>query len=188
MNIDAVIFDFDGVIVNSMPIHYRAYREVFMDLGIDLTEEDYYNNIGGVAGETIPKFLNGKIVNISNKEIHNRKKNVFNKIIDEEGIELLETAKLIQVFHKKYKLGIASAGAYIQIHKMLNKINISHYFDTIITGDDVKEGKPSPEAFLLAAKNMEISPKNCIVFEDSFAGIEAAKSAGMQFFHVKGQL
>jgi HAD superfamily hydrolase (TIGR01549 family) len=183
--IEAIIFDYDDTLVSSIPLHFEAYKRVLLEVGIEITKQEYYNSIGGIAKELIPKLLNGRSCKISIEEIHKRKISIFLSIIETEEIKLLETAKLLSVFYGKYKMAVASAGSGIQIHKMIDKLNIRKYFDTIITADDVSNGKPDPEAFILAAKNMNVKPENCIVFGDSDADILGAKNAGMQSFDVR---
>jgi HAD superfamily hydrolase (TIGR01509 family) len=181
---EAVIFDFDSTLADTLPIHYEAYRQVFSELGIELTAKQYYNVIGGTAREMIPKFLAGKKCPISVSEIHKYKTKLFLSLIETKEIKLLETAKLLEVFYGKYKLAIASAGAGPQIHAMIDKLGIRKYFDVIVVGEDVRHGKPNPECFLLSAKLMNIDPAKCIVFGDTIADFDGARAAGMQHFNV----
>jgi beta-phosphoglucomutase len=183
--IAAIIYDLDGTLVNSLPIHYEAYRRAFIKHNLILTKEHYYSNIGGSAKECMPKLVRNQICSISLEELHKVKKDIFLNLLTEIKIETLETAKLLPLFYGKYKLAIASAGAKSQVFAILEQTKLIHYFDVILTGDDVQNGKPSPEVFLLAAKKMNVPPESCYVFEDSIDGINAAIASGMPWFDVK---
>jgi beta-phosphoglucomutase len=182
---EAIVMDYDGTIADTLPLHYEAYRQVFAELGIELTAKQYLDSIGGIAREIIPKLLNGKKCSASISEIHNKKTKLFLSIIETKEIQLLETAKLLPVFYGKYKLAIASAGAGIQIHRMIDKLNIRKYFDVIVVGEDVKRGKPHPEALFLCSKLMNVDPEKCLMFGDTNADRDAAIAANMSFFDVR---
>lgn len=183
-NIKGIIFDLDQTLINSLPLHYQAYAQTFKKYGLDLSENHYYQNIGGTCMECMPLFLNGQISPVSFQQLHKEKVSLSLELLSNQTIQTLETAKLLVVFQSQYKMSIASAGTNVFVMKIVEQLNWKKYFDAIITGNDVRNGKPDPEAFLLAADKMELSPEECIVFEDSKAGIEAAKRAGMMHFDV----
>jgi beta-phosphoglucomutase-like phosphatase (HAD superfamily) len=182
---EAMIFDMDDTLVASISLHFEAYRRVLLETGIVITEQEYRASIGGIASELIPKLLNGRTCSISTKEIHTRKINTFLSMIETEELQLLETAKLLPIFFGKYKLAIGSAGSGVQVHRMIDRLGIRKYFDVIIVGEDVKYGKPAPDAFLLASKLMNVPPEKCFVFGDSLADFQASEAAGMKWFDVK---
>ena len=93
--IAAVIFDFDGTLVDTMPLHYEAYRRVLAEVYIELTPQDFFANIGGNARETIPKLLRGRPCPLAPEEIHARKKRLINGLLATGPIPVLETAKLL---------------------------------------------------------------------------------------------
>ncbi len=181
----AAIFDFDGTLVDTMPLHYEAYRLVFKELGIDLSRSDFYDNIGGTARETIPKFLRGRAATCSTEEIHTRKKTAFAQLLATVPIPVLETAKLLDVMHGKYKIALASSGSRLGIEHILHRLNWVRYFDAIVTGEDAARGKPAPDLFLIAAEHLKVAPAECIVFEDTDAGVLGAVNAGMRVFDVR---
>jgi HAD superfamily hydrolase (TIGR01509 family) len=184
-NFDAVLFDFDGTLVDTMPLHYQAYKTAFAEIGIDLKPEDFYNNIGGKATDTIVKFLGGRESPVPTKEIHLRKKQALKSLIDNQPIVVLETAKLLPLLAQHFKIGLVSSGASEGIYRMLGKLQWEKYFEVVITGDDVILGKPNPESYLVAANRLKVLPENCLVFEDTDDGILAAENAGMATFDVR---
>ena|SRR5437016_439757 len=182
--IKAIIFDFDQTLVNTLPIHYQAYNKVSNDIGISLTMDHFYKNIGGIALEVIPKFINGQKCPISIEEIHKRKKKEIINIIATCKIEPLETHKLLDIFKINFKIALASCGSNAHVKTILNKLHWNDYFDVILTAENITYGKPNPEIFEMAAQKLNVSPKECLVFEDSDDGILAAQNAGMRWFNV----
>lgn len=185
MSVAAIIFDFDGTLVDTMPLHYEAYRQVFSSVGIELTAEGFQAAIGGNAREAIPKFLAGRNCPLSVEEIHSRKKTLAAQFFAERPIAVLASAALLPVLIGKYKLALASSGSRPGIEAILKRLDWQKYFDVVITGEDAKQGKPAPDLFLLAAERMSVTPEACFVFEDTDAGVEAAQRAGMGLFDVR---
>jgi beta-phosphoglucomutase family hydrolase len=183
--IEAAIFDFDGTLVDTMPLHYQAYRHVLAEVDIELTPEDFYGNIGGNARETISKFLRGRSCALTPGEIHARKKQRVNELLAAQSIRVLETAKLLDVFLGTLPMALASTGSRAGIEIVLDRLDWRRYFAAIVTGEDAQRGKPAPDLFLLAAERLGVRPDACLVFEDTDAGIEAAMSAGMRAFDVR---
>jgi len=188
-NFEAVIFDFDGTLVDTLYLHYNAYHEALLSYGIDLSYETFKSVGGGIALETIPRMTNNKILdsNIISK-IHNDKKRIFLEKIRKEVIVPLQTSILLHVFYKRIPIALASSGSRIGIEMILNKLGWFEYFDVIVTGDDVRVGKPDPEIFLLASSKLKIKTEKCLVFEDSDDGLYASKHAGIQYIDVRNSL
>lgn len=183
--IKAAIFDFDGTLVDTMPLHYEAYRRVFAELGVDLSRADFFGNIGGKASETIPRFLNGRTVAVGTTEIHRRKKGVVGELLRTEPIVVLEAAQLLRVLKPHLKLAIASSGSRAGIDVVMGRLGWSALFEAVVSGEDVAAGKPAPECFLKAASLLGVDPAACMVFEDTDDGVAAARAAGMQVFDVR---
>jgi HAD superfamily hydrolase (TIGR01509 family) len=183
--IAAAIFDFDGTLVDTMPLHYEAYRRVLAEVGIVLEPRDFFDNIGGNARETIPKFLRGRPCPLSPAEIHAEKKRVVNRMFEEAEIPVLETAKLLPVLAQHMPLALVSSGSRPGIEIILTRLDWNRHFQTVITGEDATRGKPAPDLFLLAAERLHVRPDSCLVFEDTDAGVEAGLAAGMRVFDVR---
>jgi len=177
---EAVIFDMDGVIVDSEPLHEQSFLEVWDELG--------YGNNHGIH---FPDFYgrSDRVVWEAFIEKHNPTP-AIEKLIglrEERLIRMLREQKplfdgvtdLIQRLAKRYPLGLASGSIHRVIDEVLALQNLRSYFKGITSSEDVSEPKPSPEIFLLSAKRLGVSPENCCVIEDTVNGIKAAKAAGM---------
>ncbi len=183
----AGIFDLDGTLVDSMPLHYEAYRRVFAVLGVDLAREHFMESAAGVASETIPRLLAGRDVAVSTAEIHRRKVEMAASLLRESPPVVLQAANLLDLLEGKVPMAIASSGTRSSVMATLDSLGWAPRFDAIVTGDDVARGKPAPDQFLLAAEQLHVPPSACLVFEDSDAGLVAAKAAKMQTFDIRGQ-
>lgn len=186
--IAAAIFDFDGTLVDTMPLHFEAYRRVLAEVDIELAPADFFDHIGGNARETIPKFLRGRLCPLSIQDIHDRKKQLVNRLLAECPIPILETAKLLPLFARTMRVALVSSGSRPGVEIVLSRLGWDRYFAVVITGEDAPRGKPAPDLFLLAAQKLQVAPESCIVFEDTQAGLEAAERAGMRPFDVRATL
>jgi beta-phosphoglucomutase-like phosphatase (HAD superfamily) len=182
---DAAVFDFDGTLVDTLELHYRAYREVFLARGTDLTSEVFYRVLGGKASETIPLMAGTSLCQGTVHEIHHAKKAAVARLFAQEPIPLLASSFLIPLLRDRVPLALVSSGSRPGIEQLLARVGWSDCFTVIITGEDVARGKPHPEPYLLAAKRLMLEPAGCLVFEDSDAGIDSAQSAGMAVMDVR---
>ena len=181
----AAIFDFDGTLVDTMPVHYEAYRRAFEARGLSLPPERFYAHVGGRALETIPKFLGDQEAPCSVAELHAEKKAIVGELFLTEPVRTLAPAHLLPWLSGFMPLAIASSGSRPGIELLLNRLDLRRYFDVVITGEDAKKGKPAPDLFLLAAEGLRAAPDACMVFEDTDDGVTAARAAGMAVFDVR---
>jgi beta-phosphoglucomutase family hydrolase len=179
--IKAVIWDMDGVIADTAPYHFSAWQEVFRKRKVSYTEEDFRHNFG-LRNDTIIRNILGE--QISQGEIDTiarEKEATFRRIIGQKVKPLPGAVELIKSLGKHgFRMAIASSAPMGNIQLITGSLGIDNCFQTIVTGQDVTEGKPSPQGFLLAAQRLGVKPKNCIVIEDAVAGVAAAKRAGMR--------
>lgn len=180
--IQTVIFDMDGVIVDTEPVHRYAYFKQFEELNINVTEEQFTSFTGNSTRNVFEKVKS--IFNLEQdvNDLIQRKRTIFNDAFDSKSdLELLEgVEQLIKDFHKKgMQLILASSASKVTIERVFGRFKLHHYFTHIVSGEDFPKSKPDPAIFVHAA-SLSIAPKsNCIVIEDSTNGIKAAKAAGI---------
>ncbi|TAG10430.1 MAG: HAD family phosphatase [Verrucomicrobia bacterium] len=186
---DAVIFDCDGTLVDSMPAHFDAWCEALALYGAaGIFKEDVFFAMGGRPTKDIVGELNDVYhLKLNPEEVAFAKREAFlNRLHQITLID--EVANFAQSLRGKVPLAIASGGSRMVVEKTLSMLNVSDWFDEVITADDVKEGKPAPDMFLKAAKLMNVNPAACLVLEDAPAGIIAAERAGMQVISIPSPL
>ncbi|HEU4731762.1 MAG TPA: HAD-IA family hydrolase [Kofleriaceae bacterium] len=181
----ALVFDFDGTLVDTMPIHYLAYQRTFAEVGLELTREEFYGSIGGKASETIPRFLRGRPCARSVAELHARKQELAAALLRSEDIPVLATAEILFAFAGVVPIALASSGSRSGIDIVLDRLGWRGHFDAIVTGGEVVRGKPAPDLFLLAAERLGVAPARCLAFEDTDDGVAAARAAQMAVFDVR---
>jgi beta-phosphoglucomutase len=183
MNKKGFIFDLDGVIVDTAKYHFLAWKNLANSLEIDFTEEENEQLKGVSRVKSLEKILSWGNKTISEDEFTRlmaKKNEEYLSFINEmDDSELLPDVKKTLEFLKHHNQGIALGSASKNARYIIEKTNIKKLFDAVVDGTDVSKAKPDPEVFLIAAKQLEIDPENCIVFEDSVAGVEAANSANM---------
>ncbi len=176
-----MLFDYDGVLVNSMPFHVKAWQSVFSDFEISLKPEEVLLREGARPIELAREIFADRDVEISElelKQLIDRKQKSYRKITEakiENGTE-----PFLKNLRKQEKLlGLVTGTVRLNIEHSHSSEFIG-LFDTIITADDIKNGKPNPECYLNAAKELVVSPEYCLAVENAPLGIQAAKNAGMQ--------
>ena len=184
MEIKACLFDLDGVIVDTAKYHFIAWREIAHELGFEFTEHDN-ERLKGVSRMRSLEILlevGGITLDETEKERLAEKKNndYLQYILKMTPDELLPSAKefLLELHKKGIKTALGSASKNAPV--ILDRLQITNLFDAIIDGNKVTKAKPDPEIFLKGAEELNISPDNCVVFEDAEAGIEAALAARMK--------
>lgn len=180
--IKAVIFDMDGVIVNSEPLHKKAYYNMFKDFKLNVSES-LYESFTGKSTYSICEQLCLKFnLSITPYELVNSKRKHFKYIFEnDKSFKMIDGAfELIKDYYKNnLKLVLASSASMLTINKVFEKFDLDKFFVAKISGADLKQSKPNPEIFLKAAKISGHNKKDCIVIEDSTNGIIAANSAGI---------
>lgn len=180
--IQTVIFDMDGVIVDTEPVHHFAYVQHFKQLKIDVSPE-MYASFTGNSTKNIYERLKG-IFNLNEdiKTLVETKRNLFNEAFDQKkDLYLLDGVEdLIKDLHQNgIQLVLASSSANVTIQRIFNRFDLNNYFTHKVSGEDFPKSKPHPAIFLKAAELAKTQAKNCIVIEDSTNGILASKAAGI---------
>lgn len=180
--IKAVIFDMDGVVVNTEPIGYRANQELYKSLNIIVPDDVYGTFIGNSDKMIVQKLKDLYPIQLTHQELLNEKyKYYFNAFDTAEDLALLPGVKdLIIDLHKNgIRLLLASSASNRKIEKVFTRFELHQYFDHKISGEDFEESKPNPAIFLEAVARSGFQKNECIVIEDSTNGIKAAKAAGL---------
>ena len=180
--IQTVIFDMDGVIVDTEPVHRYAYFKQFDELNIPVTEEMYTSFTGFSTRNTFQKLKEVFVIEQEVEDLIQRKRNIFNDAFDSKAdLELLEGVEnLIKELHQNgIQLILASSASKVTIERVFSRFKLHEYFTHVVSGEDFPKSKPHPAIFEHAA-SLSIAPKeSCIVIEDSTNGIKAAKAAGI---------
>ena len=183
---EAYIFDCDGTLADSMPLHYAAFLKAFEQLGfsIPLSEEYYYSLAGVPIGEFVNRLNKVHGVRIDVSKLDEAKNTFFRETLDQ--IQPVEAVvKLLKNTVGKLPIAVASGGTRHCVSRTLATIGVDHLVDAVVTAEDVRRGKPAPDIFLKSAELLEVKPESCLVFEDGALGIQAAMAAGMQAVHVE---
>ena len=176
-----VIFDVDGVLVDSHTAHFHSWLALADETGCHrMTEEEFRQSFGRTTRETIADLwpdeqLTPEIV----KQLDNRKEKLFRDLLRDHFTPVPGAAALIAALKEAgFRLAAGSSGPPPNVHLVLDHLQCRDLFDTVITGVDVSRGKPHPEVFLMCAARLALSPQRCAVIEDAVVGIQAANRAG----------
>jgi HAD superfamily hydrolase (TIGR01509 family) len=180
--IQTVIFDMDGVIVDTEPVHRYAYFQHFSELNIDVSEELFTSFTGNSTRNVFQRVNSIFNLNADVEELILRKRTIFNDAFDhKEDLELLEGVEnLIKNLHENgVELILASSASKVTIDRVFRRFGLHPYFSNIVSGEDFPKSKPHPAIFEFAASLSKAPKENCIVIEDSTNGVLAAKAAGI---------
>jgi beta-phosphoglucomutase family hydrolase len=173
-----LIFDLDGTLADTMPVHFRAYKKVLSEYGIEFTPELFVTLAGIPAVGTIEK-LNGIFgTNMHAQEVGHYKEELYEDIMHEMK-PINPVIDLVKKYHGKLPMAVGTGGYKRLAWKSLKILDLDQYFDILVAAEDVTNPKPYPDTFLRCAELMGVAPKDCQVFEDGQPGMEAAKAAGM---------
>ena len=186
---EAVIFDCDGTLVNSMPSHVEAWCEALSLHGAGgIFKEDVFYAMGGRPTKDIVVEINDEYgLKLDPETVAFAKREAFLKKLDQ--IELIdEVHAFAESLRGKIPMAIATGGTRHVIEKTLQAVGVSDLFDEVVTADDVKIGKPAPDIFLKAAQLLGVKPEKCLVLEDAPAGVMAGQLAGMSVISIPAPL
>jgi HAD superfamily hydrolase (TIGR01509 family) len=178
----AVLWDLDGTLTDSMPGHFRAWREVLAGEGHALSWEAFAASFGQRNDSALCSMLGTDLPASEVERISAIKEQRFRALVRVEGLELLPgvAARLRTSRDAGWRQALVTSAPRANAETMLDVLGIRAFFSTVVTGDDVALGKPHPEPFFMAADALKVPPSRCLVVEDSPSGIEAARRAGMR--------
>ena len=179
---EAVIFDMDGVLIDSGVHHRAAWRALLTELGEEPAHPEYWRlTIGRPSEEAVPLLLGRRVPEHEARRLARRKRDLYvdlsrGGVVSVPGVrEFVEALSGLGI-----PRAVGTSASRFDLDRLLAGVGLHRHFDVIVTADDVTLGKPDPEVYELAAARLRIPPEACIVFEDSLVGVEAARRAGMR--------
>jgi len=184
MTIKGLIFDCDGTLADTMPLHWRAWSEIASRHGIHFPEDRFYS-LGGVPSRDILQMLRDEQrLEIDAIAVAKEKELAYLDLMHQVG-PIHEVVNIAREHHGRLPMAVASGGTKPIIEKVLIHLGIREYFDAVVTSEDVVKQKPAPDIFLEAARRIGIDAKFCRAYEDTDLGMTAIRSAGMHAIDVR---
>ncbi len=174
----AYLFDCDGTIVDSMPLHYNAWKKALAEWNCEFDEQLFYSWGGRPVVEIISALNQKNGLNMPVDAVAKRKENLYYEQLPQLKA-IPEVIEHIEAQHGRIPLAVVSGSRRNSVEGSLTTLKLLDKFQTIVSAEDYKNGKPAPDAFLLAASRLGVAPADCLVFEDTDLGIQAATAAGM---------
>jgi beta-phosphoglucomutase family hydrolase len=178
--IAAVLWDMDGVLVDTAPFHYRAWRELFAGVGKDLSEEEFRTTFG-LRNDDILRSILGDMPAERLRALGRRKEELFREAIRGKAAPLPGAVPLVRRLREAgAKTAVVSSAPRLNVETLLDALGLGDAFDALVAEEDAERGKPDPQGYLVAAERLGVAPQECVVVEDAPGGVEAAKQAGMR--------
>jgi beta-phosphoglucomutase family hydrolase len=182
---DGFIFDLDGTLIDTMPLHFRAWDQAMQAAGLPHPlEEDFFYSLGGVPTKRVAELFSERYrLKMDLDRVYHHKEEIFTAM--QQEARLIEP--VVAFAREKvatHPLAVASGGPRDIVRRSLQVTGLASLFKAVVTPEDVVHGKPAPDMFLLAASLLGVEPARCLVFEDADFGIQAAQAAGMQWVRV----
>jgi beta-phosphoglucomutase family hydrolase len=174
----AYLFDCDGTIVDSMPLHYLAWSKALAEQQCEFSEDLFYAWGGVSVAEVIQRLNKQQGLNMSVEEVSNRKESFYLENLQQLKA-IPEVLAVIEANYGRIPFAVVSGSTRESVTASLATLNLLDRFDALVCAGEYEQGKPDPEAFLLAAAKLGVAPESCLVFEDADMGIQAATAAGM---------
>lgn len=179
--IEAILWDMDGTLSDTEPLHQLAYQQWMARFNVDFSEQDYRQFLGATDRVICETLIDTHKLPVSAEQMMLEKEELVLDLLRRQATPRPGvTAVLAAAQRYKLKMAVASSSALATIELVLDTLQIRHLFDRLASGEEVERSKPAPDVFLLAAKRLGVAPESCLVIEDSINGIMAAKAAGMK--------
>ena len=184
MNIKGIIFDCDGTLADTMPLHWRAWQTISKRYKLHFPEDRFYS-LGGVPSRDILKMLGEeqKIILDHLAVAREKEAEYWPLIAQVEPIHIV--ADVAHANHGKIPMAVASGGTRHVIEEVLKHLKIRHLFNAVVTSEDVVNQKPAPDIFVEAARRIGVAPQHCRGYEDTDLGMQAIRAAGMEAIDVR---
>ncbi|HET7344234.1 MAG TPA: HAD family phosphatase [Methylomirabilota bacterium] len=180
-----IIFDMDGVLIDSGAHHRDAWRLLLGDIGVPPPPEYWRLTIGRPAEEAVPLLLGREVAHEEAVELAARKRELYAQLTA-RGLQPIRGAPTFveSLARQAVPRAVATSASRRDVEALLGEVGLRRFFEVIVTAEDVRWGKPNPEVYLKAAAGLGLPPKTCLVFEDSLVGVHAARNAGMRVIGV----
>jgi HAD superfamily hydrolase (TIGR01509 family) len=179
-----LIFDCDGTLADTMPLHLRCWQRALRELGGDLTANEFWE-LAGVPTRAIIEVLNQRHgFGIDPAQGGALKERYYVEHVHEVK-PIAEVGQVVEAWRGRLPMAVATGGELAVVTRTLRAISLFEAFDAIVSADDVPHGKPAPDVFLEAARRLAVEPSRCVAFEDADHGLTAARAAGMTAFDVR---
>lgn len=192
---EAVIFDMDGVLIDSGAHHRAAWRALLEEIGEEPAHPEHWRlTIGRPSEEAMPLLLGRSMPEHEVWRLARRKRDLYVHLARGGIVTVAGVSRfIVDLARHKVPRAVGTSASSFDVDRLLAGAGLRRHFDVIVTADDVTLGKPDPEVYLLAAARMRVAPEACVVFEDSLVGVEAARRAGMRAIgvttaHTEGEL
>lgn len=179
----AYLFDCDGTIADSMPLHYLSWKQSLGEYGCQFPEDLFYAWGGRPVAEIIATLNERHGLAMPVEEVARRKESLYFELLP-RLTAVPEVLEQIEEAHERIPFAVVSGSTRESVTASLDVLGLLDKFEVMVCAGDYKRAKPNPEAFLLAAEELGVPPESCLVFEDTAMGIQAAKTAGMAFVRI----
>lgn len=182
--IKGIVFDCDGTLADTMPLHWKAWSTITQKHGLHFPEQRFYA-LGGVPSRDILAMLcKEQGLDLDCLAVAKEKEDAYMPFLPEVQ-PIAVVVAVAEANHGRLPMAVASGGIKHVIEQVLEHLKIRHYFDAIVTSEDVKRQKPAPDIFLEAARRIGVAPEHCRAYEDTDLGMQAIRSAGMEAIDVR---
>lgn len=188
MAIKGIIYDMDDLLVDSHRLHVKSVEAVIKEYGYTLDDVPQWlwsESMGKRLIDFLQDLVKVLDLNETVETLNHKRSQVFLKLVKEELQPLPGALESLSLLTNHFKIALASSGTKKYLGLVMDKFNLRKYFQIVVSGDNVKYGKPHPEVYLTASKKLSLNPTECLVFEDATHGIRSAKEAGCKCIGVK---
>ena len=183
-NYDALIFDCDGTLTDSMPVHFVALRDTLLQHGVRVSSERFYSLGGMPTVRVVAKLAEEQGVGLDPVSVAGEKEALFESMLDQIG-PMEHVCTIAEKHHGRIPMGVASGSGRTIVLRQLSSLELTDLFAVVVAAEDTERHKPEPDVFLETARRLGVRADRCLVFEDSPLGIQAAEAAGMDSVDIR---
>ncbi len=189
MNLDTkrikgLIFDLDGTLADTMPLHFDAWNDLGKPIGMELSHEQHLELAGMPTIAIARKLAEERNIELDAAKFVAKKEEMFTKVKLPQVQPIASVVSFLYELHHKMPMAIGTGSTLETAREILSYLKVESYIQALVTADEIANHKPAPDTFLACAKKIGIAPENCLVFEDANLGMEAARKAGMQAVNI----